>query len=206
MPEESSTSKYMSPEEAARAGPVRPISDPGWRTALSSLIVSFFLTANFIALSHYEPLCESWRPLARGISAFTGMDQNWFMFAPTPRKMSYHSYAVITFADGSERVYEFPRMELLSAGEKFRHYKLRRVFNDYMANPVGEKYRPYISRYLAESVWNDQNPPVRIAYIVNSADTPKPSSEHAALPQGGGLRANLSCYFVYDVEVDAPEH
>lgn len=166
---------------------------------LSVFIVAVFVIANLSSLSHMKDYRESLMPIVRPIAVATGLEQNWLMFA-SPRKINLHSIAVITFADGSTKMYEYPRMDLLKEWQRFRHGdKLRKLFGENMPEWRGKDFRRDLAANLAECNQDQSNPPVSISYICNFAEVPKPVGE--PLPSITNLprHSKKSIYFVYQV-------
>jgi hypothetical protein len=99
----------------------------------------------------------TWPPMV----AF-GWTQYWGVFAPEPREMQYHTTATITFEDGSTKLYEFPRTQMMSQWEKFCREKQRKLFGDNIPWPEHEQFRPAVARYLALSNANPANQPTQV--------------------------------------------
>src|SRR5688572_3271368 len=102
-----STQESLSLEEAERHAVVKKRFGRGEQIIFSVLFVVFFIVANAISLSHF-PGNEEWLvPKVRRYSGFFGLEQGWSMFSRL-RKANGHTVAVITFSDGSEKLYEYP--------------------------------------------------------------------------------------------------
>lgn len=148
------------------------------RLMLSKRILSlfcflFFVSAQLIAFSHSENLKPYLRPYTRPVAVGLGIEQMWLMFSPDVRRTNYHSNAVFTFQDGTTRLYEFPRMDKRDYADRFFHFRLQKLFDDVMANPVGKPYRPSIAEYLISCFETPQNKVERVNFIFNYANTPK---------------------------------
>jgi hypothetical protein len=153
------------------------------RLLLSKRILSlfcflFFVSAQLIAFSHFENLKPYLRPYTRPIGVGLGIEQMWLMFSPDVRRTNYHSNAVFTFEDGTTRLYEFPRMDKRDYLTRFFQFKLQKLFDDVMANPVGKPYRPSIAEYLISCFETPQNKVERVSFIFNYTNTPKIDGEH----------------------------
>lgn len=141
--------------------------------SISLFCIFFILSAQLIAFSHFPELKMTLRPLARPIGVGLGIEQMWLMFSPDVRRTNYHSNAVFTFADGTLRLYEFPRMDKRNQLDRFYKFKLQKLFNDVMANPVGKPYRPAIAEYLINCFESPSNPVEMVSLIFNYTNTPK---------------------------------
>jgi hypothetical protein len=184
---------------ADKVGPVKKPLSSGDRKIYSGLIVTFFIVANAIAFSHL-PGNESWLiPIVRRYAGFFGLEQNWTMFSGL-RKANFHMLSVITFADGTQKLYEYPRMNLISQQEHFIHEKRRTLFYEYLPGRWGRKYIPSMARYL---VWCNEDPknnPSIITYIYNFADVPKPDPKNWVHFQDLPWHWDKTPYFVYRVK------
>lgn len=135
------------------------------------------------------------------------VEQTWNMFGPNLRSWNGHSVAVITFTDGSSKIYEFPRMEMLTIFEKYKREKMRKLFIDNMNDQNFEAYLPSIAQAIADANYQKGNEPRLVTITLKYADIPAPnqktlSSRHA-LPQRANSKT-LIVYKVQDQHVDAP--
>src|SRR5476651_1259029 len=82
------------------------------------ILISVFIIAYFflvlIDTASDCPLIRYVRQYTRGIEIMLGIEQSWLMFCPNPRDFNFHTYAVITFEDGSTTYYEFPRPDKMN--------------------------------------------------------------------------------------------
>src|SRR6516165_3568603 len=87
-----------------------------------SLFVVFYI---FLALIWLGRDCNrTTRKIAglfQSIILTLGLDQNWSLFSPTIRNINLHNIAMITFRDGSVKLYEWPRMDRSSWLEQLRN-------------------------------------------------------------------------------------
>ena len=149
-----------------------------------------------------------------GVSSSIGLKQRWNLFAPDIRRMTQYSSALITFADGSVRICEWPRVDRSGPLDRFLYQRLRRFLTECWEIPDYEHFRPYGASYLAESHYEKENPPVRVELIFNGKEIPpmsryvkqmdfpssyepfttfvytpaKPHAEPDVVPSGGGAR------------------
>jgi len=190
---------HISPAQADCMAPKRePLSDSK-RYFLSIFVVVYFLGANLIAATNLERFKKvSARPVIHSVAVLFGIDQLWGVFDRF-RPMNYHSSAVITFGDGAQRLYEFPRFDKMSEPEKFRHSKLRMTFYDFMANQKGEPFRPSIARYIACCNANPLNQPTFVTFYFNYGDIPKPTQSQVVGRSKNLSHSNRQPYFVYAV-------
>lgn len=55
---------------------------------------------------------------------------------------------------------------------RFNQFKLQKLFDDVIANPVGKPYRPAVAEYLIACFETPQNKVERVAFIFNYTNTP----------------------------------
>ena len=103
------------------------------------------------------------------------IEQTWNMFAPAVRQTNYHLVALITFADGSSKLYEFPRMEMMEPVERYGKEKMRKLFIDNVPTTQFEGYLPDICASLARANYDGKNPPALITVTLKMADIPEPN-------------------------------
>lgn len=186
-------------EKADRVGPVKKPLNSGDRKIYSGLVVVFFIVANAIAFSHL-PGNESWLiPIVRRYAGFFGLEQNWTMFSGL-RKANFHMLAVMTFEDGTQKLYEYPRMDLMDQGEHFVHEKRRTLFYEYLPGRWGRKYIPSMARYLVWCNQDRKNNPQIITYIYNFANVPEPDEKKWVHFQDLPWHWDKTPYFVYRVK------
>lgn len=96
-----------------------------------------------------------------------GLKQRWNLFAPDLTRVNQYSTCLITFEDGSLRLYEWPRVDKMSISERFTHQKLRRFVVEFWARPKNKSFWPDSASYFASAYQNQLNPPERIEFIFN---------------------------------------
>lgn len=190
---------YLSPAQADCTAPAREPLGDSKRYFLSIFVVIYFFGANLIAATNLPRFKKvSARPVIHSVAVLFGVDQLWGVF-DSFRPMNYHSSAVITFDDGAQRLYEFPRFDKMSEPLKFRHAKLRMIFYDFMANQRGEPFRPAIARYIASCSANPLNQPTFVTFYFNYGDIPKPTESKLVERSKNPSHSNRQPYFVYAV-------
>ena len=112
-------------------------------------------------------------------------EQTWNMFAPGVRYTNYHLIAVITFADGSSKLYEFPRMEMMDALEKYRKEKMRKLFIDNIPTTTFDIYLPDICASMARANYDKQNPPTLVTVSLHQSEIPTPNESNPPPPRFG---------------------
>ncbi len=131
-------------------------------------LILIFLVWNFsgvlLWLSPDNPLKQKLITPFLGYLNFFGMWQGWSVFE-YPRTYNEYLTAVVAFKDGSEKIWEFPRMEKMSVTEKMFKEGYRRWANDCVSDVNDSYLWPDATRYIARVNRRTGNPPVSVAII-----------------------------------------
>ena len=101
-----------------------------------------------------------------------GTEQSWRMFCPNPRTYSMHSYAIVTFKDGTTSYYEFPRLEKMSQWDACLRERVRKHYDDILPWFEFRMFRPFVARYIARGLSNPENPPIQVSLYFNKQPIP----------------------------------
>jgi len=127
---------------------------------------------------------------------FFGWWQYWDMFAPNPADTDIWCDAVITYQNGTQSVYQYPRMYLLSNWDKYFSERYRKFYE--RVNPdSGQEIWPFFAQCIALKNYHDaSNPPVEVQL-----------RRHWKQIQPPGTRQlkDYSEYTYYDYRVDLGE-
>lgn len=189
----------LSFEEACLRGEKRREHTPLQRALVNSWIVSFLLIALLLSLSESELVSREAGRRFRGYFAPLGMKEYWRLYGPDLREYNFHTTAVIQFVDGTCKLYEFPRMDRLSVGEKFVREKERSLFAQMLPNGQNKKFYPAVCRYLARANADPQNPPVKVTVIFMYIETPPPDPKHWIYRDQMPFHSKRILHFVYNV-------
>lgn len=127
-------------------------------------------------------------------------EQTWNMFGPPLRQWNGHYFMTITFADGSSRICELPRMEKMDLWEKFKREKLRKLFIDNFANPQFAVYLPAMAANLALANNDPKNPPVLVCITFKWADMREPDEKNMSPTDQYPEHTNSRTDIVYRVK------
>ena len=150
-------------------------------------IISLFLLFHFyvflLCVGRYNELARTMREPFVNYILFTGLAQNYGVFAPSPRRTNIHFLAVVTYEHGERKLVALPRMERLSLTQKFFKERYRKFLND---NVAAEKYA-FLYRDVAARVAHDNdlfkdNHPVRVALVRMQSDIPPLEDKRANPP------------------------
>jgi hypothetical protein len=166
------------------------------------ILISIFIMAYFfivqITLLSPCPFKGYMHRITRPVEIFLGLDQSWCMFCPNPRDFNFHTYALVTFKDGSTGYYEFPRPDHMNQLKAALRERMRKHFYDIMPWDDFSVFRPSVARYVARCFANPKNPPTQVSLCYNG-ESIKPLSQGIipsnTLPAGTGRKT----YFVYQV-------
>lgn len=148
-----------------------------WKLVVSAFMFTY-VAAVVIWCFDEIPFKNELAPISRWINIADGGVQHWSLFSPDVRSVIYHETAIVSYKDGTMKLYEFPRMEKLSQWEKFKHEKLRKLFSDNIPWAGFENFLPSTAQYLAASNQNQANQPAMVTMIFNSTHNPKPDPDN----------------------------
>lgn len=90
---------------------------------------------------------------------WTGLWQYWDMFAPNPSNLDVWVDALVTYEDGEERVYEYPRMKTLSLTKKYIRERYRKYLESAHIESQSHKW-PFLAQRIAFLNFEDELNPV----------------------------------------------
>lgn len=122
----------------------------------------------------------------------TGFWQYWDMFAPNPAQTDLWVDAEITFKDGTQRHYAYPRIASLSIPDKFPNERYRKFYE--RVNMDANSYLwPQFALRIAHLNDNPANPPVTVELTRHWMEI-----VHPGRPQRADYESKL--YFRYAVD------
>ena len=162
---------------------------------ISLIIVVYFLIATVQELPDGD-LKSSLSSLFGPVISIFGLKQRWSLFAPTLSRLNHYSTCVLTFNDGTMRLLEWPRMDKLTAADKFYLQRVRRFVTEVWASPQWRSFWPFSARNFYHEFKDNSHAPYRIEFIFNSAEIPafQKYTRREQLPNGYRLD-NVFVYF-----------
>lgn len=146
---------------------------------LSLLILSYFAIAiiqvspgQATAKSAFEASSDPIAELVRPIVTMLGLKQRWNLFSPDIRRMNEYSTAIITYEDGSQKLYEWPRVNLLPLEQRIFKHRMMRFVTDSWGQPPYRHYLPFGAQFLADAHSDQHNQPTMIECYFNYCDIP----------------------------------
>jgi hypothetical protein len=143
------------------------VNDLTWSRIRRPLILMFLawhFSGVLLWLSPDGPLKQNLIAPYIGYLNFFGMWQGWSVFEH-PRTYNEYLTALVKFKDGSEKIWEFPRMEKMSITEKMFKEGFRRWTNDCVSDVNDSYLWPDATRYIARLNALPGNPTVSVAIV-----------------------------------------
>jgi hypothetical protein len=146
-----------------------------WRRILLSSFLLFHIVAILAsALPLNSLLVVKAKELVAPYMLWSGLFQGWNMFAPDPQMLNAFLEAEITFRDGTNALWKFPRMEQLGLTERYFRERYRKWAHDTLRLDANLLLWPDAARYIARLHFNPANPPVSVRLIRHWAEIPPP--------------------------------
>lgn len=144
--------------------------DRGSRQNLISIFILFHLIAiTCWALPWNATVVTDVRELVRPYMLWTGLFQQWDMFSPNPRSVNAYCKAVVITTDRHMKVWNFPRMEELSFGQRYTKERYRKFVED-LLDQKSEGLWPDVANHVARQFNNPIDPPDKLMLIQFQTD------------------------------------
>jgi hypothetical protein len=165
-----------------------------------SLFVSAYIFTAIVMLFGKDSIFAAFYKVFSPFPILLGLDQNWSLFSPTLKNFNMYNVALITFKDGSFKIYEWPRMERSDVFEQSRNEKYRKFFIDNLTDNQFKAFWPSAARFIARANHNPANPPQTISLAAFYALIPPPNHpvKQSQLPWPTG-------FYVYERYTVQPE-
>ena len=136
--------------------------------------ILFHVLAIFLWLVPASPASAGARTVTRAYISWGGLWQSWGMFAPNPSRLNLYISAEITYRDGTQRAWSFPRMNKLDLFSRYYEERYRK-FEEYAHLDNFDGLWPDMATWIARNNNPDpSNPPVRVELIRNWWIVPPP--------------------------------
>jgi len=103
---------------------------------------------------------------------WTGFWQYWDMFAPNPSNRDYYIDFLVTFADGSTKTVEYPRIANMSLPMKYPFERFRKFSERITAPNQSFTWGPIVNKIAADVYTETNHMPVRVALKQHYYDYP----------------------------------
>ncbi|MBU6455712.1 MAG: hypothetical protein KGS72_28335 [Cyanobacteria bacterium REEB67] len=196
------TTKFSYRQALGYSSAEKPLSE-NEKAGISLFIVFFLVVVGAWLLDEdYIPFKYTVTEYTKPAMATLGWVQHWSLFSPDVREVNYHSTALIEFADGTSKLYEFPRTNI-DAKDYSTHFggeKKRKLFGDNMPWPGYVQFFPSIARYLARANNDPANPPRMVTVFWHRVDTPPPDPAHWVYQNQMPKHIKQYTNFIYKVD------
>jgi len=175
------------------------------RKAVIHCFVFFFLLLIYCWGMPYPSLLrQQIRNTLSPVIQWSGLWQNWDMFAPTPRGLAAYVQAEVTFESGEKKMWDFPRVEKLGYLERFFKERYRKYTNDNLRLEQNDMLWPDAAKFVVYQNLQDLgNVPVRVELIRGWCEI-LPPVEGWVQPDMQHCMGPLQSYMFFDYPV--PEH
>lgn len=188
LPDRKDASEGANPQASQAVHSSQPANkeNPGFRRGAISTFILFNMVAivSWAIPLNVAPLPQI-KEIVRPYLLWTGLFQSWDFFAPNPRPVNSFIQAVAVTQDHRMRVFNFPRMEQLSYGKKYREERYRK-FEEVLCDSRYTALWPDVARHVASLLNSPTDPPqmvilmkfqAPIQYGVTPAQEPVPKPE-----------------------------
>jgi hypothetical protein len=136
---------------------------------LKHIGISAFLLFHIVAITCWcvpleSPLIDAFRSVVRPYLLWSGLFQSWDMFAPSPKTLNGYVEAVVIYKDGSIRNWAFPRMEHLTARDRYSADRYRK-FVENLKEDRSLALWPDAARHIAWLNNNRSSPPEMVILV-----------------------------------------
>jgi hypothetical protein len=147
-------------------------ANPNGRAVITGVIL-VTLGAMIISNLPDSTLRKTAIPIVRPLLDTTGLNQNWNLFAPNPRRATLRLEARIDYEDGTTSIWRTPISDQL-VGE-YRAFRWRKWASYVVANDRRFLW-PLTAVWLARMHYRNGKVPIRVTLYKQSYTAPKPGS------------------------------
>ena len=144
-----------------------------------SILIAYVLISLLVSNLPSSELKETGRPVAEPLLEATGLSQTWNLFAPNPRRSTLRLQARLTYADGSQSVWEQPDGDPFVS--EYRSYRWRKWASNMMSDRRQALW-PQVARWVAENHRRDGQLPTEVVLVRRFYFAPAPGSGEDEVP------------------------
>jgi hypothetical protein len=111
------------------------------------------------------PVFEPILPALRQVMNTAGLKQNWALFGPRTSFNNMHHLAKIRFADGTVKLYEWPRVDNVDLFKKGDYEPYSKLLTDNLPIDHSSRLRISVARFIARANVNPANQPRLVTLI-----------------------------------------
>jgi hypothetical protein len=163
--------------------PEVPKTKGSLRVAINTFILFHLIAITCWALPVNWRLLVAVRQITRPYLLWTGLFQSWDMFAPNPPPTNTYFKAIVITQKHHIRVWDFPRMDQLSFGQRYQRERYRK-FAENMSLESNAAVLPDVVRHIARFYNDPSDLPQKVMVIRFQSDiTPGSDDEHEPRPK-----------------------
>ena len=136
------------------------------------------------------------QPILSDYVLCTGFWQYWDMFAPNPASADFYGDGIVKYKDGTEKLWNYPRIEKMPIPEKFMMERYRKFFERVRLDDNAFLWATFAQRVAEEMDADPKNPPVNVRLRRNWIEVQPPDRTQWT---------KYNSYFFYDYTVDQVE-
>lgn len=155
------------------------LADKAKRWAINLFIGFHLLAITCWCLPIDTPLLPLCRSIVRPYFLWAGLFQSWDMFAPVPKGANAYIEAELQFADGSRKIWTYPRMEQMSLKETLFKERYRK-FADNLQRGDQDDLLLDAARYIARLNSTPGNP-VKTVILIQRVSFILPRSDEMCI-------------------------
>jgi len=141
-------------------------------------LLSFYLIFHFSVIYCWmfsaHPWAYNYADYFRKYIILLGLDQDYSVFAPTPRNENTHILMIVTYKDGTVRTVAYPRIDRLPQLDRLWSERWRKFGHDNMAYATQPAYLRDFARYVARKNNDYVTPPAFVTLSRYTAPVPPP--------------------------------
>ncbi|MDR3612522.1 MAG: hypothetical protein P4L53_03095 [Candidatus Obscuribacterales bacterium] len=133
------------------------------------IVVCYFICL-FMWCCGESPVLEPVLPALKQVMNTAGLKQNWALFGPKTSFTNMHHLAKIRFADGTVKLYEWPRVDNVDLLKKGDYEPYSKLFTDNLPNDYSRRLRVSVARFIVRANINPANQP-RLVTLIDVVST-----------------------------------
>ncbi len=138
-------------------------------TFFLKLIISGFIIFNLIVIACWmfpnHPIEQALIENFRQYLGFLALNQDYSVFAPNPRSVNVHLEALVTYSDGTTRIWRYPRTERMNLWQAMIKERYRKFGDDNIAWTLNNKLLQDLARYVARLTSNGSHKAMMVTLI-----------------------------------------
>ena len=146
------------------------------REPVISLFLIYTIAGVGIELCAKSPFRDALKAPFNSYLWYTGLWQNFSVFAPNPKNYNIYLTAVVKFDDGSRAVWQFPRTDTMDVWTRMHRERYRKWAHDNVNSGTKRVWWPDTVRYIARQFKDDRRRPVQVTLVRHWTEIPPPQN------------------------------